>query len=186
MEDFQPLRRQDQTITIWGEVATLGFNVSVNRDYGSLLYERFFADEDRGELEPAIVDIVRQHLGPQFEARIEIRSGSMWVIVIIQAVRAIYQSIAEYEKFKEGLSQLSSDIKNVVAMTSEIAVPADQFTINSALTPGSALLYAEAMTIFNNTVNDVVGKIRLLLWALVFSIVIPLLLAIAAGLIWLL
>ena len=86
MEDFQPLRRQDQTITIWGEVATLGFNVSVNRDYGSLLYERFFVDEDRGELKPAIVDIVRQHLGPQFEARIEIRSGSMWVIVIIQAV----------------------------------------------------------------------------------------------------
>lgn len=71
-------------------------------------------------------------------------------------------------------------------MTSEIAVLVDQFTINSALTPGSALFYAEAMTIFNNTVNDVVGKIRLLLWALVFSIVIPLLLAIAAALIWLL
>jgi hypothetical protein len=155
MEDFQQLHQQDQTITVWGEVATFRFDVDTNFQYMGALEEQFLLEEANGELQLTIAAMVERRLGPQLEARLEIRPGSVIVLVIIEAVRAVYESVAEYENFKQGLSQLSSDIKNAVAGTSSRVVP-DQFTINSALTPGSALLHAEAIKMF----NDAASRIR--------------------------
>lgn len=186
MEDFQQLRQPDQIITVWGEVATLQLVVSAGPDYdrellfrlyGGFPYEDFPYEgrsRERSILEEAIQEAVALHLGRRgFQFRVDVRPGSIVIVIIIQAAHAVYQTIAQYKDFRESLPLLLSDIRTAVNSVLSRTVPPDQLTIDSALTPGSAVLYAEAMTMFNNAV----GRIRTPLIALVVSNLLLLLIA---------
>lgn len=170
VEDFQPLRQPDQVITVWGEVVTLRLKVGAGPEYDRDLTFRFLGgfpyeyeeefpygryNRDRAALEDGIQDAVKRRLGLQFQARVEVRSGSIEILIFIQAIRTVYQTIAQYKDFRESLSLLMSDIRDVVIGVTGNVAPTDQIDVVSALTPGAAVLYAEAVAMFNNGVKQI-------------------------------
>jgi hypothetical protein len=184
MDDAEP-RPQDQTTGVWGEVATLRFEVIADQVYQDRLWIRFVEEAHKlgSELDQSIRSQVSQRLGPPFDVRINVRPGSINIYIIISTTFAF---IAGYKPLRTSFLQLLSDIRNIVSRIAKDELESDQFAVNSALIPGSAILFAEGMAMFNRTVNNAVSRIRKPLITLVISNVLLLIIATTAGLIWLL
>ena len=170
-----------QTTGGWGEVATLRVEVIADQVYQERLWISFVAEAHKlgSELDQSIRSQVRQRLGPPFDVRINVRLGSINIYIIISTTFAF---IAGYKPLRANFLQLLSDIRNIVSRIAKDELESDQFAVNSAFIPGSAILFAEGMAMFNRTVNNAVSRIRKPLITLVISNVLLLIIATSADL----
>jgi len=106
-----------------------------------------FALETQSKLRHDVEELIRETLGPEFQIQsLNLRRGSVTILIAISAAYAFYMSFSRYESFIKSSNLLASQIKSVVKRIFGQASSEDELEVSATWNPMSPI--TEAHNVF--------------------------------------